>query len=90
MVEFRSGAARRDPACPLRAQNRPERDKSLRYAPNRALHSSIISKSSYTPLAEPLKTRNQLSLIVSLRTAEAAQLYTAIQTQIAPEITIET
>jgi len=60
MVEFHSGAAGRDPACPLRAQNRPERYKSLRYAPNRALHSSIISRSSYTPLAEPLKTRNQL------------------------------
>lgn len=30
------------------------------------------------------------SLIVSLRTAETAQLYNAIQAQITPEITIET
>ena len=35
-------------------------------------------------------SKTRYSLIVSLRTAEAAQLYTAIQTQISPEITIET
>ena len=35
-------------------------------------------------------SKTRYSLIVSLRTAEAAQLYTAIQTQITPEITIKT
>lgn len=35
-------------------------------------------------------TRVRYSLIVSLRTAETAQLYNAIQAQITPEITIET
>jgi hypothetical protein len=60
MVEFHSGAARRDPACPIQAQNRPERYKSLRYAAYRAPNSRIISESSYGPLAAPLKTSNQL------------------------------
>lgn len=35
-------------------------------------------------------SKARYSLIVTLRTAETAQLYTAIQTQIAPEIAIET
>ena len=46
--------ARREPACPLQAQNRPERHRSFLYAANRVPDSRIISKSSYAPRAAPL------------------------------------
>lgn len=53
---------------------------------------SYFGRAVTEAVASPQRGDSQIrySLVVSLRSAETAQLYNAIQAQITPEITIET